>query len=89
MDVLVMVDATTMGLVNVNICGVDKIVLFLYVKMTVFKMVNVSKDVVNVMLDTKELIVNLKVVQDVVMIKVFVKKANVIASKDLVETIVK
>ena len=38
MDVLVMVDATTMGLVNVNICGVDKIVLFLYVKMTVFKM---------------------------------------------------
>jgi hypothetical protein len=51
--------------------------------------VNVSKDVVNVMLDTKELIVNLKVVQDVVMIKVFVKKANVIASKDLVETIVK
>jgi hypothetical protein len=50
---------------------------------------NVLKVDVNVLMDLKELIANSKAVQDVVLIKDFVKKANVFANKDIVEIIVK
>jgi len=54
MVVLEMEDAWKMELVNVNTCGEDQVVLYLYAKIIVLEMGNALRVDANAMMDSKE-----------------------------------